>query len=132
VDSPALNAHSRAVLVPLTRTELPAAAIVVPGPGPPETHSDPSPALPDTTGTKPQPPIQNETPSSHLLETSETPMITPRGDDSDGDEDGDDHVPPQGNDPYSNLDGAFGNYLADEPRPMNHAGRNKEEDDLLF
>lgn len=36
-------------------------------------------------------------------------------------------------DPYSNLDGAFGNYLADEPRPMgaNNAGRN-DEDDLLF
>jgi hypothetical protein len=38
-------------------------------------------------------------------------------------------------DPYSNLDGAFGNYLADEPRPMasvNNRSRHGDEDDLLF
>lgn len=38
-------------------------------------------------------------------------------------------------DPYSNLDGAFGNYLADQPRPMasvNHRTRNGDEEDLLF
>jgi hypothetical protein len=38
-------------------------------------------------------------------------------------------------DPYSNLDGAFGNYLADQPRPMasvNHRTRHGDEDDLLF
>jgi AP-2 complex subunit beta-1 len=33
-------------------------------------------------------------------------------------------------DPYSNLDGAFGNYLADEPQPM--AAGNRAVDDLLF
>lgn len=38
-------------------------------------------------------------------------------------------------DPYSNLDGAFSNYLADQPRPMasvNHRTREGEEEDLLF
>jgi hypothetical protein len=38
-------------------------------------------------------------------------------------------------DPYSNLDGAFGNYLADEPQPIaasNRAGGRGDLDDLLF
>lgn len=38
-------------------------------------------------------------------------------------------------DPYSNLDGAFGNYLADEPQPIaasHRAGRHNDLDDLLF
>ena len=35
-------------------------------------------------------------------------------------------------DPYSNLDGAFGNYIADEPRPMQNVQQSGIEDDLLF
>lgn len=38
-------------------------------------------------------------------------------------------------DPYSNLDGAFSNYMADEPRPMaasSRGGRPNDDDDLLF
>lgn len=37
-----------------------------------------------------------------------------------------------GADPYSNLDGAFGNYIADEPRPMQDVQQSGMEDDLLF
>lgn len=33
-------------------------------------------------------------------------------------------------DPYSNLDSAFSNYLADEPKPM--GARGGKDDDLLF
>ena len=36
-------------------------------------------------------------------------------------------------DPYANLGGAFGSYLADAPQPMNAAGsRSRPEEDLLF
>lgn len=60
-------------------------------------------------------------------------------DQSDGhDEEPDDDDEPtgaSGNDPYSNLDGAFGGYMADEPRPMgaaNTRGGRHGDDDLLF
>lgn len=36
-----------------------------------------------------------------------------------------------GADPYSNLDGAFGNYIADEPRPMQNVRQSGIDDDLL-
>jgi hypothetical protein len=54
------------------------------------------------------------------------------GDDDDDDDDDEPRGGPaaNGSDPYSNLDSAFGNYLADEPRPMTN-GRNAD-DDLLF
>ncbi|XP_006458165.1 hypothetical protein AGABI2DRAFT_148659 [Agaricus bisporus var. bisporus H97] len=47
VDSPALNANSRAVLVMLPRLQLPDAPIVVPGPGPQEPNARQDPAPPD-------------------------------------------------------------------------------------
>jgi AP-2 complex subunit beta-1 len=86
---------------------------------------------------KPAPPIPSESQSqsSHLLDTSESPLVSRNNDNddsSDGEEDEDIAPHAKGQDPYSNLAGAFGNYLADEPRPMNNAGRNREEDDLLF
>ncbi|KAJ7156019.1 adaptin N terminal region-domain-containing protein [Mycena crocata] len=130
-DSPALNAHSRAVLVPLTRTQLPSTAVNVPGPGPSESHAraaTPPPPLPDA----PVPP-------------KPTPPIPPAGDnlsgengeeayDEDGEADADDEPRgrPTNDDPYSNLDSAFGGYQADEPRPMNAGGRQGDDDDLLF
>lgn len=55
-------------------------------------------------------------------------------DDEDGDGDGGEGGHEQaggGSDPYAGLDGAFGGYLADEPRPM-IGGRRGEEEDLLF
>jgi AP-2 complex subunit beta-1 len=38
---------------------------------------------------------------------------------------------PSNTDPYSNLDGAFGNYVADEPRPMQDVRQSGIDDDLL-
>jgi hypothetical protein len=34
-------------------------------------------------------------------------------------------------DPYANLDNAFGNYLADEPKPFRGKGQ-EGDDELLF
>lgn len=54
------------------------------------------------------------------------------GDDAGSDQD---DTAPAAGDPYSNLDGAFGNYMADEPRPMaasGRGGRPNDDDDLLF
>jgi AP-2 complex subunit beta-1 len=61
----------------------------------------------------------------------------PKQEDEDAGSDQDEgNVKPNGKqDPYSNLDGAFGNYLADEPQPIaasNRAGRHGDIDDLLF
>jgi AP-2 complex subunit beta-1 len=123
MDSPALNAHSRAVLVPLPRPQLPT-SINIPGPGPTEPHiAPPEPAAPIPTvvpETKPSPPIPS---ASNGVDATQS--------ESDDAED----EPVGANDPYSNLEGAFGNYLADEPRPMasvNHRTRHGDEDDLLF
>lgn len=122
-DSPALNAHSRAVLVPLARAEAPR-AIVVPGPGPTESHSS-----------EPAPLVKNEEappsiPSPLVLPSAEAARRDDRGG-GDGEED-EPKSPGPAKDPYSNLDGAFGNYLqADDPKPINR-GRNADDDDLLF
>ncbi|KDR81568.1 hypothetical protein GALMADRAFT_239593 [Galerina marginata CBS 339.88] len=128
VDSPALNAHSRAVLIPLTPVQLPPAFVQVPGPGPNESHAAKS-GLGDPD----------------LVEAdASTPPPGPKVPHSEGDVEGEDvgsdqdDDAPESNgtasrDPYSNLDGAFGNYIADEPRPMGtkNSGRN-DDDDLLF
>ncbi|KAF7322939.1 AP complex subunit beta [Mycena chlorophos] len=125
-DSPALNAHSRAVLVGVARPTLPTTSVAVAGPGPIESHQHPNeepppPPSPDNVGSsKPTPPI----PPREEGENSE----------EDGGDDNDDDEPPptaKNHDPYSNLDGAFGNYLADEPRPM-AGGNRQDEEDLLF
>jgi AP-2 complex subunit beta-1 len=81
---------------------------------------------------KPSPPIPpTSTTLSTVLGTDAAPSDS--GYDN-GEEDTDDE--PRGpGDPYSNLDGAFSNYLADEPQPItagNHRGRHGDEDDLLF
>lgn len=38
----------------------------------------------------------------------------------------------QGHDPYANLDGAFSNYLPDEPRPVHNVRQTDLDDDLLL
>ncbi|KAF9500909.1 Adaptor protein complex beta subunit [Pleurotus eryngii] len=124
VDSPALNPHSRAVLVHLAQPHLPT-TVRVAGPGPVEPMTDQQhyPEAPI-----PPPPVTISKPEPELPKS----ISSPTEDDEAGD-DGDDHAPPQAksNDPYANLGGAFGGYVTDEPRPMG-AGRNGDIDDLLF
>ncbi|KAF7967685.1 hypothetical protein HWV62_17583 [Athelia sp. TMB] len=128
-DTPALNAHSRAVLIPLARppTSL-ATSVSVPGPGPAETHKlSSTPSLPSNLNvSKPPPPIPENAGSSDLLDMEESASPV--------DVDDDDAVPSKGSDPYSNLDGAFGNYMADEPQPMStlRKGTRGDLEDLLF
>lgn len=110
-DSPALNANSRAVLVPVARLSLPPGAVNVPGPGPVESHRDQRSELEETA---PPLPTKSDLPA--------TPSSTDEDDELIGESNGDD--------PYSKLDSAFGNYLADEPRPID--GRRHADDDLLF
>lgn len=115
-DSPALNPHSRMVLIPLAPTQLPS-LVSVSGPGPVESHScnvivEPPPPPPASEKKLPNP-QGNE---------AEEPVDGDAGSDRDSAE-----PPMAGKDPYANLDGAFGNYLADQPRPI----RN-DLDDLLF
>ncbi|KAJ3814870.1 adaptin N terminal region-domain-containing protein [Lentinula lateritia] len=130
-DSPALNAHSRAVLIPLARTQLPSMApIVVAGPGPTEPQAQSSPVAP-------LPPSKTDVNAS-ALPTQSSQLISSTQEDvsNDQDETEEDDEPPhsgQANnlDPYSNLDNAFGGYLADEPRPM-ASRQHDDDDDLLF
>lgn len=119
-----MNAHSRAVLIPLAPTQLPHTAINVPGPGPNESHSAQSGFLTTDNSDLPE-----------AVPPKESRPNQEEGEDAGSDQD-EDNVEPNGKqDPYSNLDGAFGNYLADEPQPIaasNRAGRHGNLDDLLF
>jgi hypothetical protein len=74
---------------------------------------------------KPPPPIPTESNSgsNDLLDMNESTTSA--------DDDDDDAVTHETNDPYSNMDGAFGSYLADEPQPMGKSQRG-DLDDLLF
>ncbi|KAF5381023.1 hypothetical protein D9615_003918 [Tricholomella constricta] len=128
IDSPALNTHSRAALVPLPRPQLPPAAINIPGPGPSEPRIDEAHiSADDTPATESAPPAPPAPSSSNFSKEADI---------SSDHDDGDDDEPPRAADPYSNLDGAFGNYLQDEPRPMaagnQQANRHGDLDDLLF
>ncbi|KAJ3744630.1 adaptin N terminal region-domain-containing protein [Lentinula detonsa] len=131
-DSPALNAHSRAVLIPLARTQLPSIApIVVAGPGPTERSTEPQT---QSSSVAPSPPSKTDNDTDLL--TQSQPVPTSQNSSSNDQDEAEDDEPPhtrQANnlDPYSNLDNAFGSYLADEPRPM-ASRRHAEEDDLLF
>ncbi|KAF9246556.1 adaptin N terminal region-domain-containing protein [Melanogaster broomeanus] len=135
VDSPALNANSRAVLLPLARARLPVTAVTVPGPGPIEPHNrnQTGDAVPDTL--KLAPPL----PSGEGDLLGDNNSTEPQGrsgeryEDADADGDDDDIPNNKAADPYADLDGAFGGYLADEPRPMAaHRGGNGDVDVLLF
>jgi len=137
VDSPALNANSRTVLVPLARPQLPTATVVVAGPGPIEPHArdqltDASPGAPNL---EPNVPSQR----INLLGDDDSPTAghnsardglrdedADAGVDGDGDDDDIDGNPVA--DPYANLGGAFGGYLADQPQPI--VGRQRDNNDL--
>ncbi|KAF8959044.1 adaptin N terminal region-domain-containing protein [Flammula alnicola] len=128
-DSPALNAHSRAVLIPLAPVQLPSGIISVPGPGPNEPRAS-APEAVDEGVDLPAPPVEPK--PSHLNGDDEG---EDGGSDQDQDDDSAEPIGTAERDPYSNLDGAFGTYTADEPRPMaasTRGGRPNEEDDLLF
>ncbi|KAF9030755.1 adaptin N terminal region-domain-containing protein [Panaeolus papilionaceus] len=132
VDSPALNPHSRAVLIPLAAVRLPHSVISVPGPGPVESHATAATDNLVSVDKEPPPPPPSSGKPTQVETTGNT------GDAGSEDGDGDDDAPPaiksNSNDPYSNLDSAFGNYLADAPRPMgNTSGPQRQfEDDLLI
>lgn len=140
VDNPALNANSRAVLVPLARPQLPTATITVAGPGPIEPHSRNQPTEPSPDAPKSEP-----LKTADLLVDDNSPIVEGHnrggnglGDedaeaDVDVDDDDDDIGSNRVADPYANLDGAFGGYLADQPQPMVGRQRgNNDLDDLLF
>lgn len=120
------------MLVPIARNVLPP-VISVPGPGPTEPRNDTLPL-----------------PSDPSLSRAAAPTISRSNSDLDAsqalhddfDHSGDDHGEDEGDeeelstrtgalavrsttDPYANLNGAFGNYSAEEPRPQ-------PTDDLLF
>jgi len=113
------------VLIPLAHTQPPSAVVSVSGPGPVESHSS------NLIDEPPPPPP-----------ASEKMLSNPQTDESreeelmDGDAGSDQDAEPAsaGKDPYANLGGAFGNYLADEPRPIGASDRRARNDldDLLF
>ena len=124
-DSPALNEHSRQVLVAVQRARLPAGPIVVQGPGPiePQKQSASSSVLVDTS--KPPPPLPAE--SSDLLDVDASSEGDGEGEET-GLRSGVSEAPTGPADPYASLDSAFGGYVADGPKPMS----SRQEDDLLF
>jgi AP-2 complex subunit beta-1 len=101
------------VLIHMAPTQLPLTEINVPGPGPIESHS----------------PVPEK--RSPIPQTNEKQEELADGDTS---SDQEEETEPKVNDPYANLGGAFGNYLADEPRPMAAMdGRGRKDlDDLLL
>ncbi|TDL27532.1 Adaptor protein complex beta subunit [Rickenella mellea] len=119
-DTPALNEKSRHVLVPLPPTQLPLAVISVPGPGPPPPPPRPSspPPAPPPLPDRPRAPGATMSPSSS------------HGNDEEDEDAEEEEDRPQNNDPYAGLDGAFGGYAADQPRPM--GGKRGDDEDLLF
>lgn len=99
--------------------------MTVPGPGPNEIRNETAPT--DDT---------EEADESAPAPAAKTEAKATDEDEDGGseDDDDDDEARPVNRDPYSNLDGAFGNYVTDQPRPMaaNARGRANEEDDVLF
>lgn len=118
------------------RPQLPTTTIAVAGPGPiePHTRNQLTDASPDAQKSEPAVPSQ----TTNLLANDNSPTAEGRNSDGFGDEDaeagvdGDDDDDDIGNtrvaDPYANLDGAFGGYLADQPQPI--VGRQKGNNDL--
>ncbi|KAF8590560.1 Adaptor protein complex beta subunit [Ramaria rubella] len=118
-DSPALNSNSRRVLVSLTQ-DMPVVPAATPPP-PKINYPEPDlliPSLPTQDNTATNPPA-----TSNLANMSQSSL---NAEDSPTDHE------PGNTDPYSNLDGAFGNYIADEPRPMQEAHQSGLDDDILF
>ncbi|KAF9005610.1 adaptin N terminal region-domain-containing protein [Cyathus striatus] len=129
-DSPALNTNSRAVLVPLSRPQLPDSVVRVAGPGPNEPRSETQDADGPLPPSPPRPVATTKPETEEDIENDED-------DEKDGtsEQEEAEQTENHNSDPYSNLDSAFGNYLADEPRPItegSHHARHNDEDDLLF
>lgn len=128
MDSPALNANSRAVLAPLARPRLPT-TITVAGPGPiePQARNQLDDESPDASKEEPDVSLQetNLLVDATAADHSGAGAGTVEDDVVDGD-DNDSNGPVA--DPYANLDGAFGGYLADQPQPM--IGRRTDINDL--
>ncbi|KAG1756829.1 adaptin N terminal region-domain-containing protein [Suillus paluster] len=132
VDSPALNANSRAVLVTLARPQLPSMAISVSGPGPVEPSR---PSQPDDAANKLHLPTIVEPSRS-----DERDLLDVDGDDGAGGDSGDGYLDvddgapvTKAADPYADLSGAFGGYMTDVPQPVGGGGsRGGDLDDLLF
>ncbi|EKM55404.1 uncharacterized protein PHACADRAFT_256011 [Phanerochaete carnosa HHB-10118-sp] len=130
VDSPALNALSRQVLVPIARPMLPT-AVRVRGPGPQEPSRDG--AVPGSqSAAKPTSPMSPGE-DAGLIERAASGEHQDDGDgdgegagegDGEGEEDSITAHRAAGSDPYANLDSVFGGYNADQPAP--------QTDDLLF
>jgi len=86
--------------------------------------------------------VDTPPPPDEPLPSKPTPPIPPRADSAETGEDDDDDADADANndeptgrkddDPYSNLGGAFGTYMADEPQPMGAGGRQGDDEDLLF
>ncbi|KAG1865251.1 Adaptor protein complex beta subunit [Suillus tomentosus] len=131
IDSPALNANSRAVLVSLARPQLPPMAISVSGPGPVEPTRPPQPS--EATNNVPLPTIMESSRSD------ERDLLDVEGDDGAGGDSGEGY--PEGDDdgpvtkaadPYASLGGAFGGYVTDVPQPVAGGSRGGDLDDLLL
>lgn len=134
VDTPALDPASRAVLVPLSRPQLLPASVMVPGPGPiepapapPPSSLKPAPAMPPSALTDDQDliAVDDVVGESGRRSANET---------GEADTHDKEELPERGAaDPYANLDGAFGSYLADTPQPIRNGRRGGTDlDDLLF
>jgi len=113
-DSPALNPHSRAVLISMPRPSLPSEPVVVRGPGPIELE-----AVNDGESTS-SPPVPPK--ASEAVEEDSTDIMSPVDSQYETNYDS--------QDPYANLGGAFSNYLVDAPQPMSSAAR--QEEDLML
>lgn len=105
VDSPALNANSRKVLISLA----------------------PEPTV--ATSTNLPPPAIN-----HPAQNIEIPESAPNepSDEIQELEDAQDNTEYEEHDPYANLDGAFSKYIPDEPRPVQNVHQTGLDDDLLL
>ncbi|KAF8520233.1 adaptin N terminal region-domain-containing protein [Hysterangium stoloniferum] len=115
-DSPALNPNSRRVLIPLQHDLSAALPVVLPPPKVNHPTSEPDVAAqdPPPSGLLVPPTLDNT--SQNSLDVEESPT----------------EAGPVDNDPYSNLDGAFGKYVTDEPRPVQNVRQPGIDDDLLL
>ncbi|EIW85223.1 Adaptor protein complex beta subunit [Coniophora puteana RWD-64-598 SS2] len=137
-DSPALNANSRATIVPLARPHLPPAAVKVSGPGPNEPSSGSTQAQNNEVTVGSPAAAPTEQPSAgdvDLLDMDDSTVGKSHAVQEEATVDPVDG-PTGAPDPYAGLGGAFGGYLADQPQPMagNRVGNGNGNDlgDLVF
>ena len=100
--------------MPVART-VPPGNINIPGPGPPVPR-EPSPLPPSKSTNGVAKKEVSPDPTTGLIDVSASQESHEDGDDDAEDEDY--ASPAERADPYADLDGAFGGYTADEPRPQ--------------